>query len=282
MKQKTKIIEQTIMNTMVGPLWARAFYGKRNPEILVDPHAEEIFKKLKSNHPEASYEFSIMEEFIDEMAGISFIIRARIYEDLIKDFLKDHPDATIVNIGCGLDTTFLRVDNGKLKWYDLDLPDAINYRKQFIHDSPRSKSIPKSMFDYSWFDEVDFDPQDGIFFFAAGLINYFKVEAVSEFFRKISLRFPGAIFAFDNPSSAANKIINKRLKELKVTGTDFYFAVDNPVEQFSRISDRIRVMDWFSYYKKINKNPKWKLKTKIKIYLADRFNFFKFIVLKFQ
>jgi O-methyltransferase involved in polyketide biosynthesis len=174
------------------------------------------------------------------------------------------------------------VDNGKLKWYDLDLPDAINYRKQFIYDSPRSKSIPKSIFDYSWFDEVDFDPQDGIFFFAAGLINYFKAEVVSEFFRKISLRFPGAIFAFDNPSSAANKMINKRLKGLKVTGSDFYFAVDNPIGQFSKISSRIRVIDWFSYYKKINKNPKWKLKTKIKIYFADRFNFFKFIVLKFQ
>lgn len=279
---KTKIIEQTIMSTMVGPLWARAFYGKRNPEILVDPYAEEIFKKLRSNYPESSYEFSVMEKFIDEMAGISFIIRARVYEDLIKDFLKEYPNATVVNIGCGLDTTFLRVDNGKLKWYNLDLPDAINYRKQFIHDAPRSKSIPKSMFDYSWFDEVDFDPKAGIFLFAAGLINYFKEEAVSEFFRKISLRFPGAIFVFDNPSSTANKMINKRLKELKVTGTDFYFAVDDPVGQFSKISDRICVIDWFSYYKKINKNPKWRLRTKIKIFFADRFNFFKFIILKFQ
>jgi O-methyltransferase involved in polyketide biosynthesis len=282
MKQKTKIIEQTIMSTMVGPLWARAFYGKRNPEILIDPHAEEIFMKLRSNHPQYSYEFSIMEEFIDEMAGISFIIRARTYEDLIKDFLKDHPDATIVNLGCGLDTTFLRVDNEKLRWYNLDLPDAINYRKQFIADSPRSISIPKSMFDYSWFDDVVFNPGDAIFFFAAGLINYFKAEEVSEFFRKISLRFPGAIFAFDNPSSAANKIVNKRLKRLKVAGSDFYFAVNDPIEQFSKISDRILIVDWFSFYKKINKNPKWKLRTKIKIFFADRFNFFKFIILKFQ
>jgi O-methyltransferase involved in polyketide biosynthesis len=282
MKRKTKIIEQTIMSTMVGPLWARAYYGKRNPEILVDPHAEEIFNKLKIAHPDYSYEFSIMEEFIDEMAGISFIIRARVYEDLIKDYLKDNPDATIVNIGCGLDTTFFRVDNGSLKWYNLDLPDAINYRKQFISDSPRSKSIPKSMLDYSWFGELDFDPQNGIFFFAAGLINYFNAEEISEFFRKISLQFPGAIFAFDNPSSTANKMVNKRLKKLKVTGSNFYFAIDDPVGQFSKISNRIYVIDWFSFYKKINKNPKWKLRTKIKIFVADRFNFFKFIILKFQ
>jgi len=42
-----------------------------------------------------------------------------------------------VNIGCGFDTTFERIDNGKITFYDLDLPDVINLRKQFISNCSR-------------------------------------------------------------------------------------------------------------------------------------------------
>ena len=61
---------------------------------------------------------------------------------------------------------------------NLDLPDAVDFRKQYIPDSPRSKSIAKSVFDLSWFDEIDFTPQRGIFFIMGGLIYYFKEEEI--------------------------------------------------------------------------------------------------------
>jgi hypothetical protein len=52
------------------------------------------------------------------------------------EFIEKHPEATIVNIGCGLDTTFSRIDNGKIQFYELDLPDVIALRKnlRFEHD----------------------------------------------------------------------------------------------------------------------------------------------------
>ncbi len=36
-----------------------------------------------------------------------------------------------------MDTTFERIDNGRVYWYDLDLPDVIKLRKEFILENDR-------------------------------------------------------------------------------------------------------------------------------------------------
>ena len=41
-------------------------------------------------------------------------LRAKHFDDKIKAYLTEHPHASIVNIGAGLDTTFYRVDNADL------------------------------------------------------------------------------------------------------------------------------------------------------------------------
>jgi O-methyltransferase involved in polyketide biosynthesis len=54
---------------------------------------------------------------------ISIAVRTEILDNATKEFMNKFPDAVIINIGCGLDTRFSRMDNGKVRWYDLDLPD---------------------------------------------------------------------------------------------------------------------------------------------------------------
>ena len=61
--------------------------------------------------------------------------------------MKKYPDCVIVSIGCGLDTRFLRIDNGKIKWYNLDLPEVIEKRKLFFEPHERVIDIAKSAFD---------------------------------------------------------------------------------------------------------------------------------------
>jgi O-methyltransferase involved in polyketide biosynthesis len=276
-----RIIEQNVMSTMVAPLWARAYYGAKNPDILVDKSAEKIFEQVKALYPDNEYEFSLLYKFVDEMAGLSFIIRARTYDDLIKKYIKNHPSAIIVNLGCGLDPSFSRVDNGLIKWYDLDLPEAIEFRKQLISEDTRNRFIPKSIFDASWYEDIEYTPEKGILFFAAGLINYFTEEQVTSFFQSISARFSDSQFIFDNPSTFGNKIVNKRMKKLGVTGSDFQFAVDDPIEKFAKISQNIHVIDSFSFYSRIPWNSRWKLRTKIQVRFANKMELFKFIHLKF-
>ena len=105
----------------------------RNP-LLVDETAVRIIEQV-------DFDFSQITQNIDDISQIAWIKRSLYCDLVIKEFLEKYPEGTIVNIGCGLDTTFERTDNGKLKWYDLDLPDVIELRSKFVKENERRKFI---------------------------------------------------------------------------------------------------------------------------------------------
>ena len=129
-------------------------------------------------------------------------------------FLKKYPQASVVNIGCGLDTTFERIDNGNVYWYDLDLPDVIDLRRKFIRESERRKFIVSSFFEDDWFQNLHVE--DNILFIAAGVLYYFKAEEVQNVFKKIADRFPGSEMIFDASSPLGIKMANKMV--IKTSG----------------------------------------------------------------
>ena len=103
----------------------------KNP-ILYDPKAVEIVDKLtpellKSNNK--LYK-KIANRKIDKKLIVHVALRAKRYDEYIRGFLKYAPDGIIVNIGCGLDTRFNRIDNGNLTFYDLDFPEVIKVKKR--------------------------------------------------------------------------------------------------------------------------------------------------------
>ena len=162
------------------------------------------------------------------------MVRAKNFDKAVKKFIDDHPSATIVNIGAGLDTTFYRVDNGTTKWYELDLPSAISFRKRFLSESERNKFISKSAIDYSWFDEIEYDLNNGIFFIAGGFVYYFKEDEISSLIIKMAKRFPRAEMIFDATSKLANKVVNLRAKKAGEEGLRFHFGVCNPTKIFPK------------------------------------------------
>lgn len=274
MKQKLNLNISTIESTMLGPLWARATYSKLYPDLLNDPKAAQIIKIL-------DYNFSKVQEFLDEWRGLGLLVRARSFDNALKKYIKKHPNTTVVNIGAGLDTTFFRVDNGKIKWYDLDLPDAVEFRKKFIPESPRSICIARSALDYSWFDDIKFHADKGIFFIAGGFVYYFKEEEISTLFRAMAERFPGGEIIFDAISKLAKIIMNRRSKKAGAETKPFSFSVGNPMKKFPKWSDKIEVVDWFTIWARAPRNPNWSKKTIKMINIAERFKTAKIVQVRF-
>jgi O-methyltransferase involved in polyketide biosynthesis len=116
-----------------------------------------------------------------------------------------------VNLGCGLDTTFERVDNGTLSWYDLDLPDVIALRIQYIPEGPRREFIACSVLDDRWMDHVKI--ADAALFVAAGVLYYFEEAQVKALLSKLADRFPGCELVFDGCSPRGLRIANKKVIE---------------------------------------------------------------------
>ena len=115
MPDKIKIELTDVRETLLLPLWGRAEENKKSKPLLSDSAAQEIVDKI-------DYDFQGIKKRLSRVSQLGWVARSIEIDNLIRDFLNKHPDATIVNIGCGFDTTFERVDNGRIKWYDLDLP----------------------------------------------------------------------------------------------------------------------------------------------------------------
>lgn len=106
-----------VSETLLIPLWARAIESEYPDPIIKDEKAAEIMKEIE-------YDFAKLDE--EWSTQISVVVRTEILDNATKNFIKKHPDAVIINIGCGLDTRFSRLSNDRIHWYDLDLPEPIS------------------------------------------------------------------------------------------------------------------------------------------------------------
>ena len=168
--------------------------------MLVDKTALAIIQAV-------DVDFASIAKNVSEMSQIAWITRCIIIDEAIRAFLVKYPQGTIVNIGCGLDTTFERVDNGRLTWYDLDLPDVIALRRKFIQESGRRRFIAASFLERDWPGHLEVKEQ--VFFFAAGVLFYFEEQEVREFLLRLADMFPGSELLMDVCSLFGIKMANR-------------------------------------------------------------------------
>ncbi|MDR2047535.1 MAG: class I SAM-dependent methyltransferase [Clostridiales bacterium] len=215
--------KDTVQYTALIPLYGRMIAGKRFPDILRDETAERVCGSVE-------YDFSgVAKTYGGEYAAVTCLIRAARMDECVRAYLAGHPDGTVVNLGAGLDDTFSRVDNGRVRWYNLDLPDTVAYRERFIAPAERCRNIAKSMFDYSWLDEAA--TADGsVLILAAGLFFYFDHAQIKELFSAISGRFPHGELFFETCSKSGTKIANKMVRKTGNAGAEMKFWVDDADE----------------------------------------------------
>jgi O-methyltransferase involved in polyketide biosynthesis len=198
-QHKVKINLSGISKTLLFPLWGRVRLSKENSSLINDVKAIEIVDQI--DHDFSSYGMIPFESFLP----FPFALRAKHFDDKILEYISKYPQASIVNIGAGLDTTFYRVDNGLIHWYDLDLPNVIELRKQLIPETNRTSCIAKSLLDPSWCSEVK-SKEDGVFVIIGGVLMYFEESQVKKFLSLLADNLPGAEIVFDAPSKLDNHI----------------------------------------------------------------------------
>ena len=275
MDKNENSFNERIEETMLGPLWARAKYSKKYPELLDDQKAIEIIKQI-------DYNFSEIENYLGEWRGLGLMARAKNFDNALKNYIMRNPECSVVNIGAGLDTTFYRVDNGKIQWFDLDLPSAIKFRKSFLPESERNRYIAKSVFDFSWFKDIEFNIRKGCFFLAGGFVYYFQKEELATLFMKMAEEFSGAEIIFDTTSKLANKVINVRARKAGEQEVRFHFGVGNPEKVFPTWSSKIKIIDWYTIWSRATIIPNWDENVIKLIKRSERIKAAKIVHLKFQ
>jgi O-methyltransferase involved in polyketide biosynthesis len=179
------MINQTlngIPETMLVPLWARAVETRREEPIIRDEQAVLMVGKI-------DYDFSKFDKVWLSQVGVA--IRTELLDKAVIQFINNHPDAVVVNLGCGLDTRFSRLDNGRICWYDLDLPEPMRIRRQFFSETSRYRMIEKSIFDADWLDAIDYK-NAAVLLIAEGIFMYFSEAEIKGLFTMLINAFPQA------------------------------------------------------------------------------------------
>ncbi len=240
-------LNDAIQNTMLIPLWSRSQASIKYPEILVDQQAIDVVRTL-------DHDFTSIAAAFNDFAAMSHLVRAKSMDDSIRAYTAAYPKATVVDIGAGLDTNFSRVDNGVLRWFDLDLPEALDFRNNILPKSERTTQIPKSVFDTSWFDDIDFSHEGGAIFIAAGVFYFFHQEEIRGLIVNMAEFFSGGELVFDANSSEALAVSNEMMQKSGNTGALMYFSVDDP-SIFETWSPTIKVKYAGSRFEKVPRLP---------------------------
>lgn len=220
---KYKIEKNTVQETLVIPLYGRKMCSELYPGLYRDETAVRLISEIE-------YDFSVLEKKSRGlMQRFGFLEAAMRQNDLafeVCDYLKSHPEAAVVNLGCGLDNTGRRCDNGRCRIYNLDFPDMIAVRNELLPAGEREENIPCDLNDTSWFKKID--ASGGVVFFAAGVFYYFLKEQVRALVGAMADAFPGGVLAFDAASKKAVKLMLKTwIKDAEIKNVGAYFAVSD-------------------------------------------------------
>ena len=218
---KYHIEKNTVQETLVIPLYGRKMCSELYPNLYRDETALRLIDQI-------DYDFSLLSQKSKSlMQQFGFLEAAMRQNDLaweVRDYLKTHPNAAVVNLGCGLDATGRACDNGSCRLYNLDFPDVIAVRNQLLPAGEREENIACDLNDLSWFDRID--AAGGAVFFAAGVFYYFLTEQVRALVQAMADAFPGGRLVFDAANQKAVRLMLKTwIKTAEIQDVGAYFAV---------------------------------------------------------
>lgn len=252
-----------ISKTLFVPMMGRIYSSENYPNILYDKTALKLKDKLPNiNKKQSEYTF------------MASAVRSRNIDRYVKDYLKRNPNGIIVELGCGLETTYNRCYDGKTQWYELDLPEVIEYRMDLLPSNENQTLIKGSILEDDWLGY--FDLNTPVLFIAGGLFHYFPHDDVIKTF-KILQKFKNAELVFDTLNKWGIRGIKRYMKELGHDEAIMYFSVDDGKKLANKIGATLLKEE--KYYNHTSKKG-MKLMTKVSMMISDLLYMVKMIHIK--
>jgi O-methyltransferase involved in polyketide biosynthesis len=215
------------------PLAARVLARRLFPnQGFADPAAEAIAARL-------ACDLTPFEADWDMLRGL--VERSLVLDQLLRDFLTHYPAAQVLSLGSGLSTQFERLDNGRLHWVDVDLPEVVELRRILFPPHPRRCLVSASVTEAGWISRLG-DLRGPTFAVAEGLLMYLERAQVFQLAQDLAevQRGGPAEFAYDYYCSQmiGQAWLNPSLRRL---GAEFRWGLACP-EELSLGEPRWRVI----------------------------------------
>jgi O-methyltransferase involved in polyketide biosynthesis len=192
-----------VSETALLTLQVRANEARRPDSIIDDPMAIQLADSI--DYDFAKFGFSRRQDMA---------VRALGYDRQTRRYLLDHPEATVVALAEGLQTSFYRLDasgvGDQFSWLTVDLPPMIELRRKLLPASERVRTYAQSALDFSWMDQVD--TEHGVFITAEGLLMYLQPDEALALIAECARRFPAGQMMFDLPPSAVAAVSRRGMR----------------------------------------------------------------------
>ena len=202
MSSKDNLRKNAVRNTLYIPLTARIQVSKRFPDFFYD----EISLGLENDIPDRT-----IEENSSEYAYMASVCRYKVTDEIVREFIYRNGKCNIINLGAGLETMYYRLANGRASFYEIDLPEVIELRRELLPAGARETLIGQDMFDMEWTAGIDTSLPTMIT--ALGVFQYFEKERLVKLINDLKAVFTDAELVFDAMNGNAIKYANKYVKK---------------------------------------------------------------------
>ncbi len=201
--------------TLFIPLYGKAMMSKEG--FLRDETAEKIVEAEKESFDNVDHSRKL---------AIYMAMRAKQYDEIVRNFIRHKSRPLIIQLGCGLDARVLRVAHDDIMWYDLDLPDVIELRKKYYEENRHYTMLSSSVTDFSWLDSIECK-NENVLVIAEGLSMYLSETDMKNLMDNFRDKFRKTTFIFDAYSHFAAKM-SKYKNPVNNVEAKIDFAMDKP------------------------------------------------------
>lgn len=178
------------------------------------------------------------------------VARTIMFADTLRALTSQEPDAVCVNLGCGFDDKFTQVDNGRIEWFDVDLPDQIAVRRKVFTDRERCTMLEGDALDGAWTASLPKGRANIIVM--EGVLEYFTKEQTATCLHMLCDSFEHGWLLAEMNSPIMAKHSDKH-DAIKNTNATFKWGTDS-AEEFVELEPRLQVVSERSYNEEMRKH----------------------------
>ena len=241
-----------VSKTAIVTLRSHVIEANRRPPLLDDPMAAVCLERLAVLATSAD-EQAVFEHKLSRALTSHIAIRARKYDAIVNAYIAHHLDCTVINLGCGFDTRFWRIDNQNCRYIELDLPAVLELKKRVLANELAYEMIGTSVLEPSWIDQVTARNNRHFLLVAEGLFMYLPRPAVLELLQEFTAKFADSQLVFEVVTEKYTRGLWKKIVARKFrsqmgvdAGASYNFGVKRGVE-IEEVAPGLKVIDEWSF-----------------------------------
>lgn len=226
-----------VQQTLVIPLIGRTIAAQRWPENFGDAHSKRVVAMLD----QALVETMTM----NDAAAASYGARYATMVEYARRYLRRYPQAAVVDLGCGLDSLYDAIDNGQMRYYNVDFPDVIQRREATLEPRARETNIATDLRDHAFLQQIP--TRHGAIFLAAGVMHFLRLPEAKQLIGALARRFARGRLVFDHQCPAWMEKTNTFLASKGMHDSMMHF----------RLPDPMVIGQWAHEIRHVAINPEW-------------------------